>query len=335
MSEGIEQVLRDRFSLVAVKELENKLRRHQLVSTEAIAEATAKTLRAVVSATKVSQLDELVGLIRTVGHHLQEAQPFEPVIGNVTRRILFLLREEAKALTSTLGAGTTRPPLQPHASVVQSLAALSVSMPTSPATSMHASMSDISVPATPSRSFSISDLVLPPMDHVLVSSPYGVQSPLQDGTDSPSLRMSDSMSSDDEPSQQTSQSAGSTASHAYQLKPLLIQAIQELLDEFDSVDTSIAKDARDHIHSGEVILTLGYSPTVQTFLRAAAKHRKFIAVVPESAPAFSGHEMARALASDGLSVLLVPDSNVYALMPRVSKVILGARCVLALSLIHI
>ena len=49
MSEGIEQVLRDRFSLVAVKELENKLRRHQLVSTEAIAEATAKTLRAVVS----------------------------------------------------------------------------------------------------------------------------------------------------------------------------------------------------------------------------------------------------------------------------------------------
>ena len=84
MSEGIEQVLRDRFSLVAVKELENKLRRHQFVSTEAIAEATAKTLRAVVSATKVSQLDELVGLIRTVGHYLQEAQPFEPVIGNVT-----------------------------------------------------------------------------------------------------------------------------------------------------------------------------------------------------------------------------------------------------------
>lgn len=329
MSEGIEQVLRDRFSLVAVKELENKLRRHQFVSTEAIAEATAKTLRAVVSATKVSQLDELVGLIRTVGHYLQEAQPFEPVIGNVTRRILFLLREEAKALTSTLGAGTTRPPLQPHASVVQSLAALSVSMPTSPATSMHASMSDISVPATPSRSFSISDLVLPPMDHALVSSPYGVHSPLQEGNDSLSLRMSDSMSSDDEPAPQPSQPAGSTASHAYQLKPLLIQAIQELLDEFDSVDTSIAKDARDHIHSGEVILTLGYSPTVQTFLRAAAKHRKFIAVVPESAPAFSGHEMARALASDGLSVLLVPDSNVYALMPRVSKVILGARCVLA------
>ena len=152
-----------------------------------------------------------------------------------------------------------------------------------------------------------------------MSSP--LDTPSQDGSESPQ-RMSDSMSSDDD-------AIPVIPSHAYQLKPLLIQAIQELLDEFESVDTSIAKDARDHIHSGEVILTLGYSTTVQTFLRAAAKHRKFIAVVPESAPSFAGHEMARALAADGLSVLLVPDSNVYALMPRVSKVILGARCVLA------
>ena len=177
---------------------------------------------------------------------------------------------------------------------------------------MHASMSDISVPATPSRSFSISDLVLPPMDHALVSSPYGVQSPLQDGNDSPSLRMSDSMSSDDEPAPQP---AGATASHAFRLKPLRFPARQERLGGFDSVDTSIAKDARDHIHSGEVILTLGYSPTVQTFLRAAAKHRKFIAVVPESAPAFSGHEMPRPLATDGQSVLLEPLRNTHLTQP--------------------
>ena len=37
---------------------------------------------------------------------------------------------------------------------------------------------------------------------------------------------------------------------AHQLKPLLIQAIQELLDELETVDSSVARDARDHIHSG-------------------------------------------------------------------------------------
>ena len=95
------------------------------------------------------------------------------------------------------------------------------------------------------------------------------------------------------------------------------------------MDTNISKDARDHIHSGEVILTVGNSATVRNFLRSAAKHRKFITVVPESAPGFAGHQMARALSAAGLSVLLVPDSNLYALMPRVSKVLLGARCVLA------
>ena len=66
----LEQVIHDRASLIAVKELENKLRRHQIVSTEAIAEATAKTVRTVISATKVWQLDELVRIIRIVGHHM-------------------------------------------------------------------------------------------------------------------------------------------------------------------------------------------------------------------------------------------------------------------------
>ena len=155
----------------------------------------------------------------------------------------------------------------------------------------------------------------------IVSSPSASFS--QANSPVPASLSTDSGSSDDEGP------TDSSASHAYQLKPLLIQAIQELIDEVESVDANVAKEARDHVHSGEVILTLGHSSTVQSFLRAAAKHRKFIAVVPESAPSFVGHEMARSLAAAGLSVLLVPDSNVYALMPRVSKVILGARCVLA------
>lgn len=317
----LEQVVRDRASQNAVHELGMRLRRNQLTGTEVIAEATARTLRAVVSAAKFTRLDELVQMIRTVGRHLQDSLPSEPVIGNITRRILFLLREEAKALTS-LGASVpgASPVSQPPPSVAQSLAALSLSTPGSPSSSMYGP-SEPTPSATPVRSFSIADLVFPsPASPRLVSPGSAPLS--QVSSPPPPSQSTDSTSSDEE-------AGPEVAAHAYQLKPLLIQAIQELIDEVESVDTNVAKEARDHIHSGEVILTLGHSSTVQSFLRAAAKHRKFIAVVPESAPSFVGHEMARSLAAAGLSVLLVPDSNVYALMPRVSKVILGARCVLA------
>lgn len=115
----------------------------------------------------------------------------------------------------------------------------------------------------------------------------------------------------------------------YQLKPLLIQAIQELIDELETVNANIAKDARDHIHSGEVIFTLGYSKTVETFLKAAARDRKFTVIVAECAPTYSGHTLARALSSAGISTLLVPDSSTFTLMPRISKILLGAHSILA------
>ncbi|WFD03981.1 GCD complex subunit gcd7 [Malassezia obtusa] len=326
---ALEDVVRDRGSQNAVKEFATKLRRQQITGTQAVAEATAKTIRGVVSAAKYWRLEELVRMIRTVGYVLQDALPTEPVIGNVTRRVLFLLREEAKAAQS-LGEVPATPGAAraaPHPSVAQSLAALSLSpsVPSSPSTSMHGAR-----PEPLRRSFSIADLVLsgasgsvsPRAD---VASPSGEASaddvpgasPLRHVVRAEELSGSDSDS--DEPA----------PSNAYQLKPLLIQAIQELIDEIETVNTNISKDARDHIHSGEVILTMGNSATVRHFLRSAAKHRKFITVVPESAPSFVGHEMARALSAMGLSVLLVPDSNLYALMPRVSKVLLGARCVLA------
>ncbi|KAK0523524.1 GCD complex subunit gcd7 [Tilletia horrida] len=116
------------------------------------------------------------------------------------------------------------------------------------------------------------------------------------------------------------------------IKPLLLQAIQEYIDEIDSVPSSIAKDARDHIHSGETILTLGRSRTIEAFLKAAAaKDRHFTVIVPEGAPDYDGHHLARTLAHllpPSNPVLLIPDSAVQPLMPRISKVLLSAHSIL-------
>lgn len=47
---------------------------------------------------------------------------------------------------------------------------------------------------------------------------------------------------------------------------------------------NIAAQALEHIHSNEVIMTIGFSRTVEAFLREAARKRKFHVIVAECAP---------------------------------------------------
>lgn len=47
---------------------------------------------------------------------------------------------------------------------------------------------------------------------------------------------------------------------------------------------NIAMQALEHIHSNEVIMTIGYSRTVEAFLKEAARKRKFQVIVAECAP---------------------------------------------------
>ena len=47
---------------------------------------------------------------------------------------------------------------------------------------------------------------------------------------------------------------------------------------------NIAMQALEHIHSNEVIMTIGRSRTVEDFLKDAARKRKFHVIVAECAP---------------------------------------------------
>jgi translation initiation factor eIF-2B subunit beta len=87
------------------------------------------------------------------------------------------------------------------------------------------------------------------------------------------------------------------------------------------------------------------SRTVEAFLKKAALDRKFTALIAEAAPSyvqhcvfpqdslvlgrFSGHTLARSLASSGINSIIIPDAAIYAVMSRVNKVILGAHAILA------
>ncbi|KAI0819080.1 eukaryotic translation initiation factor 2B beta subunit [Irpex lacteus] len=118
-------------------------------------------------------------------------------------------------------------------------------------------------------------------------------------------------------------------SFAKTLKPVLMEAIQDVLDELETVYDNVSKNGKDHIHSDEIILTIGHSKTVEAFLKSAAHYHSYTVIVAETSPSYSGHEMARNLSSAGISTFLVPDSSIYAIMSRVNKVILGAHAILA------
>ncbi|KAH9363723.1 hypothetical protein HPB48_020457 [Haemaphysalis longicornis] len=71
------------------------------------------------------------------------------------------------------------------------------------------------------------------------------------------------------------------------------------------------------------------SRAVEEFLKRAAQHKRtFQVLVAEGGPHCEGVLLAESLAREGIATTLVPDSAVFALMPRVSKVILGTDSVL-------
>ncbi|KAJ1552953.1 GCD complex subunit gcd7, partial [Cladochytrium tenue] len=94
------------------------------------------------------------------------------------------------------------------------------------------------------------------------------------------------------------------------LRGNFVDAIKEMIDEYENASSNIAGQALDYIHSNEIIMTLGHSDGVERFLVEAAKLRKFQVIA-------------------GIDTTLVTDSAIFAVMSRVNKVILGTHAVLA------
>ncbi|NXS14979.1 EI2BB factor, partial [Neodrepanis coruscans] len=104
------------------------------------------------------------------------------------------------------------------------------------------------------------------------------------------------------------------------LRANVIEAINEMLIELEGTTDNIAMQALEHIHSNEVIMTIGYSRTVEAFLKEAARKRKFQVIVAECAPFCQGHEMAVRLSKENIETTVMSDAAIFAVMSRVNKV---------------
>ncbi|XP_012283534.1 translation initiation factor eIF-2B subunit beta [Orussus abietinus] len=113
------------------------------------------------------------------------------------------------------------------------------------------------------------------------------------------------------------------------LRAALIEHINEFEVELETCSENITQQAPEHIHSNEIIMTLGRSRTVEEFFKKAASTRVFEVIVAEGGPFLNGHEMAVNLAKAKIKTTLISDAAIFAMMSRVNKVIIGTHTVMA------
>ncbi|RAH45474.1 translation initiation factor eIF2B subunit beta [Aspergillus brunneoviolaceus CBS 621.78] len=303
----------------SIDNLISLLKRRQIRHSRSCATATAYLLRGVISASRTNDANKLIERVQNVGRRLMAAQPREMVVGNIVRRVLGLIRDEAEddreGDFNLSEAGSESQPQTPRG----------LDDPTDVLSARHdgsdrgASRQPLpALTAAPISMFSL--LSHPDTENSLPGTPVSA---------SPSGRLLGHAPSKD-------------------IRAEVLDGISEIIDELTQVDDQIAAYALDHIHSNEIILTHTSSTTVQKFLLKAAAKRKFTVIHAEAFP--NNHEATHATVSGanpyddellstesfqkplialGITVILIPDSAVFALMSRVNKVILGTHSVLA------
>ncbi|KAK2760874.1 GCD complex subunit gcd7 [Arachnomyces sp. PD_36] len=351
----------------SIDNLISLLKRRQIRHSRSCAVATAYLLLRVISAFRTTDANKLIERVQNVGRSLVAAQPREMVVGNIVRRVLGLIRDEAEderegEFSLSSDAGSDSRPHTPHVGEGQSPSRPSLQVHNVPSPLRPAGTDSREPDRTEGRSKDTNTLRQEKTERSSSRPPLmATHPPIAPTPAPPVISMFSLLSHPDTESPQPSSpilasTSGQTGMHGISgpgnikdLRAEVIDGIGEIIDELGQVDDQIAGYALEHIHSNEIILTHTSSSTVQKFLLKAAAKRKFTVIHAESYP--NNHEATHASISGnskdgdeenlsaesfqkplielGITVILIPDSAVFAMMSRVNKVILGTHSVLA------
>lgn len=309
------------------------LKGRQIKGSKQCALATAYVLRRAISLTRNADSEKLLRRVREVGKRLIEAAPRELAIGNIVRRVLGLIRDEEDEQRGDDGSG---------------MGSDIGSRPSTPRT-------DVPHPPAMSGANGIS----PPRDTASSQRPPLLSS--HTGAATPGVRPFTSMFSiishptmragpgTDSPTSRSGQATPQLGAQSTDLRAEILEGMSEIIDELDQADDQIANYSLEHIYPTETIFTYASSLTVQRFLLKAASKRKFTVIHAESHP--NDHRKSHAIVSGnhdvgddedlglesfqkplvqaGIQVILIPDSAIFTLVSRCSKVVLSASTVLA------
>lgn len=320
--------------------------------------ATAYLLRRVVETFNITDVSGLIQRVQQVGQRLLAAQPREMAIGNIVRRVLGVIREEAdedrEGVTSGYSDTSTdsRPQSagEDNSSLPEATGAVSHALHSGPP--RHGASDQPSLEPREDGAFQPPPLLTAHASHATantgpaVTSMFSLLSHPRSHVAS-STATPGSQSPRSHPSFSNTTRANLTA--AKDIRAEIVEGILEILEELNQADDQIAGYSLEHIHSNEIILTHTSSITVQRFLLKAAAKRKFTVIHAEAFP--NDHEathatvlgqakeewddesrqesLQKSLTAAGITVILIHDSAVYAVMSRVNKVILDTHIVLA------
>ncbi|ETW29777.1 hypothetical protein PFFCH_02802 [Plasmodium falciparum FCH/4] len=110
------------------------------------------------------------------------------------------------------------------------------------------------------------------------------------------------------------------------LKHSIIEGIEELIAEIDtSWEEAEQRTSYDLFTENDVILTLGYSAGVEKFLKTINKKKDGISVIVVGGDINrNGFRMSQLLSDDGVDTTYISDAAVFAVIPKVTKVVLGS-----------
>jgi translation initiation factor eIF-2B subunit beta len=300
------------------------LKRRQINGAEPCAVATAHILLQVVAKSKWQDVDSLLSNVSRVGRRLVAARPNELVIGNIVRRVLGLIRDEAVEDRNELGETTSEGQMTPTNPMANStnLAHHLSSSTVAKQDSAGDYITSVATPARPGPLISHSTINVPKsLFHLLSASPpvdgEGQGSPF--GTSGASTPLHSKTSS----------------SQVHALRSEVIDGIEEIKDEISQVDDQIAALAEVQVHPGDYLMVHQPSPTVERFILRAAMRRKFTVLIATEPPRKSGEQgpqyasFRKKLSSAGITVVNVMNGGLMAYMSKVNKVILGAKAIVA------
>ncbi|KAH8813508.1 eukaryotic translation initiation factor 2B beta subunit [Flagelloscypha sp. PMI_526] len=114
---------------------------------------------------------------------------------------------------------------------------------------------------------------------------------------------------------------------AKKMKPVIFEAIQDVLYELETVYDNVSKNAKEHVHSDEIILTLTPTKTVMSFLKSASQHRNYTLLIASPSPLPAS--FAPTLNPASTQTYIVPFSSIHTLLTRCTKLLLPAHAILA------
>ena len=255
---------------------------------------------------KYTDVNQLLARIQGVARRLVAAQPRELVIGNIVRRVLGLIRDEALENRNEAGADESISSPMRDASPPPMSASVSSLGESTPL----AKMGRPGLLNALTRTQSMFNLLADP-DTIPPVWSTGASPAPGSGVSTP---MVDPQSTD-----------------VKALRSEVIDGIEEIMDEIRQVDEQVQAYSDIIIHPGDYILVYQPCKTVQRFLtRSKRRCTVFLVVDPSAQPADDLYASFRKqMAATGSVVVNIMNTGLMAYMSRVNKVILSARAIMS------